>query len=145
MKRFAFLPRSSLPHFTVRPCLWFGLRLEKSGVCYMKKLMGLMLGLFMFSSMNVHAFTECRLTPHNVWSALDGQNIWICFKAGNCVFKNQSATITEKHLDRMYAMGMAAVSAGKDLLVRYTEDNLNCSVLGTSHKTDAILGMWFMK
>lgn len=90
------------------------------------------------------AITECPLVPRQVWTALDGSNIWICFEKGNCIFKSQGPAMTDKQLDRMYAAALAAISTGKNLLVRYSV-TLDCNALDNSHKTDQIDGLWYVK
>ncbi|AJQ92549.1 hypothetical Protein YC6258_00499 [Gynuella sunshinyii YC6258] len=40
---------------------------------------------------------------------------------------------------------MAAISAGKNLIIRYPEDNANCSDLTSTPSRDDIQGLWFTK
>lgn len=90
------------------------------------------------------AFTECSLNPTSTWLALDGNNVWICFDKGNCVYKDVGGYVTDKHLGRMYAMGLTAVSTGKPLLVRYS-DAVSCGGLDASSKTNRVDGLWLVK
>jgi len=109
----------------------------------MRKLISIVVGLFIFSQA-AQAFTECALTPTGAWLALDGNNVWICFDKGNCVYKELGGAVTEKHLGRMYAMGLTAISAQKMLAVRYT-DALTCSALGAGNNSNRLDGIWIIK
>ncbi|WP_144407531.1 hypothetical protein [Gynuella sunshinyii] len=108
----------------------------------MKRVLLLLISIL---SVNTLAYTECSRSPNKVWLNLTGNSVWICFDTGNCVYKTVSGNFTEAHLDRMYATGMAAISAGKNLIIRYPEDNANCSDLTSTPSRDDIQGLWFTK
>ncbi len=106
----------------------------------MKKLMWFFLSVSILTSHAI-AFTECQMAPRNVWSALDGSNIWVCFDKDNCVYKELGGSVTESHLNRMYTAALTAINAQKTLTIRYTA-TLDCNALNATSKTNQIEGFW---
>ncbi len=107
------------------------------------KMIGLLV-VMIVTSTQAFAWTECLLTPQRVWQRLDAPYVWVCFEGAKCIYKTQGGTVTEAHLNRMYSAAMAAITADKQLLVRYPEDNGDCSVLSNTNRND-ILGFWYVK
>ncbi|WP_444933925.1 hypothetical protein [Microbulbifer sp. JTAC008] len=106
----------------------------------MKKVLSclLMLGI----SSTAQSFTECTFTPEHVWLGLDGENVWIKFTQGNAVFKTTD-TASERQLNSILSMSMAAISADRNIVVRYNDDDVICSALTNGDQTNNILGIKF--
>ncbi len=104
----------------------------------------IVLALLAFFPLSAFSFTECDLTPNKVFLNLSGNTVWICFDGARCINKTQNETVTEAHINRLYSTGMAAISAGKQLRVRYPQDGESCSDLTSTTKSD-IHGLWFLK
>lgn len=111
---------------------------------YRKFLISLMLFLLIGFSSNSWAYTECSATPNRVWLNLGANSVWICFEGANCIYKTQDSVVTEAHLNRMYSTALAAISRDSQLVIRYPEDNGNCSLLLSTSRND-IQGIWFQK
>jgi hypothetical protein len=95
-------------------------------------------------SLPAFSYTECELTPDKVWLDLSSNSVWVCFEGPACIYKTQSETVTEAHLDRFYSTALASISRGSMLRVRYPEDNANCDDLASQIRND-IQGLWFLK
>ena len=90
------------------------------------------------------AYTQCEKSPKNIWQDFNNSSadVWICFQPGNggCIYKSlNSPNMDGRRLNNFYAMGLAAVTTGRKLSVRYPEDNYNCA--STASRGD-ITGAW---
>ena len=115
----------------------------KEYVTIMRRLKTILLtviGCFICGS--AFSYTQCELTPSTVWLNAYGDSAWICFENGACIYKTTPG-VSEKFLDRMITAGMTAITANKNLVVRYNDDNLVCSTVHGN--TDKFSGFWYKK
>lgn len=99
-----------------------------------------MLSLFLLA-FNALALTECLRPVQAVWNdeTAGNDSVYITFSdGGGAVFKF-SSQVSAGQFNRMYAMGLLALSTGKQLLVRYPDVNLQCPPAANRNDT---LGMW---
>ena len=90
-------------------------------------------------SQGVLAYSQCNFDVNYVYlGAADGgvDDIYITLikpTGGNAsIYKNNNNTLSGKQIDRIYSAALTAFTAGKKLVVRYPEDNLDCSTLSGS-------------
>ncbi|WP_444936438.1 hypothetical protein ACJJIW_00365 [Microbulbifer sp. JMSA004] len=87
------------------------------------------------------AWTECTFTPEHVWLGLDAENVWVKFEEGNWIFKTSDET-TDRQLNSILSMTMAAITSDRSIVVRYTDDNVVCTDLD-GDKTSDFMGISF--
>ena len=87
--------------------------------------------------------TECVRPVDDVWSSLGAvENIFITFSDdGSAIFLNGN-DVTEGQINRTFSQVLAAQASGRNLRVRYSEENLVCPpARGTGARND-IDGIW---
>lgn len=105
----------------------------------------ILLTLCLLLSCQAFSYTECNF--ENVSSIFlgtdDGGNELVYASLTTptggyiSIHKNKSNNLSAEHLGRIYAALLTAYSAGKEVQVRYPEDNLSCSTL-TGGRSDFI-------
>lgn len=105
--------------------------------------------LFLFlAPTSAFSFTQCTRPVKDIWTQLlnngtsDSEHVWISFSdGGQPIYKTQSE-ISEGQMARFFSMALTAQASGKNLVVRYPEDDLTCPPTGEARND--FLGMWII-
>ena len=94
---------------------------------------------FLLSNSSAFAYTECVRTVSRVWITMDSATVWVAFNEGyGSVFLDGNSGSNAAR-DRLYTMALTALTTNKKVIVRYPEDNADCS--SQPSRRDH-LGMW---
>ena len=95
---------------------------------------------FLLSTSSAFAYTQCSRKVTEVWVSMDGQSIWVIFaQAGHGHVFQDATNPSTVAKDRFYTMALTALTTNKKVIVRYPEDNADCS---SQPVRNDILGMW---
>lgn len=92
-------------------------------------------------STNSWSYSECVRPVKNIWTSLaNARTVWIIFQdVGSAVFKSESQ-LTEGQMSRFVSFALSAQATGRNLIVRYPEDDLTCPPTGKARND--IEGFW---
>ena len=95
---------------------------------------------FLVSTSSAFAYTDCVRKVRKVWVGMDGQSVWVVFEqAGHGHAFQDASNPNTVAKDRFYTMALTALTTNKTVIVRYPEDNADCS---SQPARKDILGMW---
>ncbi len=97
--------------------------------------------LLLLISAGASAFTECTRPVDRIWNSLTASSsVWMTFSdGGSAIFKTE-AQLTEGQMARFVSYALAAQASGRNLIVRYPENGLQCPPTGAA-RNDAE-GIW---
>ena len=81
------------------------------------------------------AYTQCTGTISSIWAG-DGGNVWLHLKdSGSAIIAPN-----DPNREAVLAMAMTALTASRQVIIRYTANNADCSAFG---RTDFV-GMYLL-
>lgn len=81
----------------------------------------------LFVSVPAHAYTECTVSLIDVYAGDEG-GVWLHYSNGGSSFLGAADPDRQATL----SIGMTALTAGRQIRVRYTADGAGCSDVGRS-------------
>lgn len=87
------------------------------------------------------AYTECLRTVKGVWIAFDGTGVNVTFVDGGSSITKTETQLTVGQMSRYISVTLTALTTGRQLSIRYPEDNLICPPVAGPARGD-ITGMW---
>jgi hypothetical protein len=72
--------------------------------------------------------TDCTMTPTRVNLSTKDKSVWIC-EDNKCVHQRRASGNLQSQVDKMYDLGLTAVSTGKSITITYGNNTASCETL----------------